>query len=80
MSKSTTKLFEDSLALNEVERASLAALIIESLEPKDSDADAEWQREIERRILELDSGSVEPIPWESVQRRLRRKLSASNSG
>ena len=67
MNNLSKKLFEDSLALDEAERASLAALLLESLEPIDSDAEAKWQKEIERRLSELDSGEVQTIPWESVR-------------
>ena len=68
------KLLEEALELNEADRASLAALILESLEPSDPDVEATWQKETERRLSELDSGSVQPIPWESVRARLSGKL------
>ena len=76
MNNSSKKLYEDSLALDEAERASLAALLLESLEPIDSDAEASWQKEIERRLSELDSVEVQTIPWESVRAKLSGKLKA----
>lgn len=76
MNNLSKKPYEDSLALDEAERASLAALLLESLEPTDSDAEAKWQKEIERRLSELDSGGVQTIPWESVRAKLSGKLKA----
>jgi putative addiction module component (TIGR02574 family) len=76
MNKLSKKLYEDSLSLDEAERTSLAAHLLESLEPTDSDAEAKWQKEIERRLSELDSGEVQTIPWESVRAKLSGKLKA----
>jgi len=32
--------------------------------------EAAWIKEIERRVHELDSGKVEAVPWEDVEKRL----------
>ena len=37
---------------------------------------AAWSREIERRVREIDEGSVELVDWEEV----RAELSADESG
>jgi len=42
----------------------------------DATAEQEWSREIARRIEELDSGKVKPIPWEEA----RRQISALRNG
>ena len=76
MATSAKELYEKSLALEERERVTLAALILESLEPWDSDAEDAWKSEIERRLSEMDSGKVEPVPWEAVRARLSKKLDA----
>jgi putative addiction module component (TIGR02574 family) len=34
-----------------------------------------WQREIARRIKEMDAGVVKTIPWAEVRRRVASKLS-----
>ncbi len=36
---------------------------------------AAWVTEIERRMVELDSGSVQTIPWEQLRARLYGRLS-----
>ena len=74
MARSARDLFDEAMSLEPQERATLMWLLIEAL-----DADTEegvedaWQVEIERRMAELDSGSVETIPWEEVRARLYRR-------
>lgn len=34
------------------------------------DVEAAWSAEIERRLVEIDSGTVELIPWEDVRSEL----------
>jgi putative addiction module component (TIGR02574 family) len=33
----------------------------------EQDIEAAWSKEIERRLAEIDAGSVELIPWEEVR-------------
>jgi putative addiction module component (TIGR02574 family) len=55
----------------------LAGSLLESLDDTvDSSAEEEWSREIARRIEELDSGKVKPIPWAEA----RRQISALRNG
>ena len=74
MARSARDLFDEAMRLEPQERATLMRLLIEAL-----DADTEegvedaWRVEIERRMAELDSGSVETIPWEDVRVRLYRR-------
>jgi len=64
-------LFCDALELPDNERATLAGLLIESLEgPEDSDVESAWAAEAERRWQEIESGAVETIPWDEVKAKL----------
>jgi len=36
----------------------------------DEDAEAAWANEVNRRVAELDSGTVKTFPWAEVRRRL----------
>ena len=64
-------VFRDATELSEEDRATLAGLLIESLEGEpDPEVEAAWSAEIERRVAELDAGTVKTIPWEEVLRRL----------
>jgi putative addiction module component (TIGR02574 family) len=74
MSTHVTKLFEQASVLTEQERATLAGLLIESLESEiDPDVEEAWRIEIERRVAELDSGTAETVPWEVVRAKLLRR-------
>jgi putative addiction module component (TIGR02574 family) len=65
------KLLEEALKLTPEARAALAASLLESLdEVVDEDAEKAWAAEIARRISELDSGAVTPIPWSEARRRI----------
>jgi putative addiction module component (TIGR02574 family) len=62
------------MRLDPQERATLVRLLLEALDAATDDgADDAWRAEIERRVAELDSGSVETVPWEEVRARLNRR-------
>jgi len=74
MSTHVTELFEKASILSEKDRATLAGLLIESLESEvDPDVEDAWRAEIERRVAELDAGTVETVPWEAVKAELLRR-------
>ncbi|HSV44440.1 MAG TPA: addiction module protein [Ramlibacter sp.] len=57
------------------DRARLAEELLESLqEHSDVEAEAVWDREIERRIAEIESGAVKLIPAEDVHAEARRLI------
>jgi putative addiction module component (TIGR02574 family) len=65
------KLLEEALKLTPEARAALAASLLESLdEGVDEDVEEAWASEIARRINELDSRAVTPIPWSEARRRI----------
>ncbi|HEY3972397.1 MAG TPA: addiction module protein [Candidatus Sulfotelmatobacter sp.] len=77
MTREVSELLEKALALPPEARAALAGSLLESLdETVDASAEEEWGREIAKRIEELDSGKVKPIPWAEV----RRQVSAILNG
>lgn len=66
------------MRLDPEERVALTGLLIESLEPVSEEGVEEaWLAEIERRMAELDSGSVQTIPWEELRSRLNDRPNAS---
>ncbi len=74
--KGSAEILKEALALPTQARAALAESIIDSLDQQtDENAELEWLAEIDRRIKEIDNGSVEMIPWEEAKRRLWTKLS-----
>ncbi len=71
MTRNLEELFREAAQLPERDRATLAGLLIESLEPApELQVEAAWSKEIERRVAEIDAGTVETIPWEEVRAEL----------
>lgn len=65
------QLFEEAVKLPDSDRATLAGLLIETLDPdSESNVEAAWSEEIRRRMDELDAGTVELMSWESVREEL----------
>ena len=74
MKTSTKDLFKQALDLDEKDRATLAGLLIESLEEQpDEDLEATWRAEVKRRVADLESGEVKAVPWEEVKARLLQR-------
>lgn len=71
METSITDIFTQALDLDERDRATLAGLLLESLEAEPDEAlEAAWSAEIERRVAGLESGEVKAVPWEDVKARV----------
>lgn len=70
-------LLIEALALPESERAELAGLLLQSLDPtQDLDVEEAWREEIRKRIASIDDGEAEMIPWTEVRDCLFAKLNA----
>lgn len=71
--KELKEKFREIFDLPEHARATLAGLLLESLEPPpDPDVEEAWMLEAERRWKEIESGEVKTIPWEEVRAKLFR--------
>ena len=74
MARDLKKLFREAFDLPESDRATLAGLLIESLEDApDPDVEEAWAVVAERRWREIESGNVQTIPWEEVRAKLFRR-------
>lgn len=62
----TKELIEKVASLPVEERAMVADSILRSLNPPESDIDRKWAQVAQRRLAELRSGRVKPIPGEEV--------------
>jgi putative addiction module component (TIGR02574 family) len=72
---SKRKVLEAALALPLDERADLAREIIASLDgPQDEGAGEAWTAEIQKRVRELENGSVELVNWPEAEKRVRERL------
>ena len=73
MAISLEEVFRKGLGLDVSDRTELVGLLIDSLDPEtEQGAEAAWLQEIDRRARELDSGTVQTIPWEIARERLSR--------
>jgi putative addiction module component (TIGR02574 family) len=71
MTQDVSELLKRALALPAEARAALAGSLLESLDDAvDAAAEGEWSQEIARRMQELDSGKVKPIPWADARRQV----------
>jgi putative addiction module component (TIGR02574 family) len=72
-----SEVLEKALALSTEDRGLIIDRLIESLdnEPAEEGVEAAWSEEIKRRVEDIESGRVEMIPGEEVQRRLSARLS-----
>ncbi len=65
----------EALALCEAERAELAHDLIQSLDaPRDNGVEDAWEREISRRIGEIDAGQTELFERTEFRERIHAKL------
>ncbi|MCB0324720.1 MAG: addiction module protein [Bdellovibrionales bacterium] len=73
MSTDLEKLYQNLLTLSDKDRAEMAASLIDSLDSvRDADVEAAWENEIERRLLEIDQGTVKMISWPDARRMILR--------
>jgi putative addiction module component (TIGR02574 family) len=74
VSRDLKDVFREAFELPEDQRATLAGLLIESLElPPEPDVEEAWAEEAKRRWQEIEAGSVPTIPWEEVRAKLFRR-------
>ena len=75
MADPASKLEAKVLKLPPEQRARLAQRLISSLDQaSDPESEEFWIREAERRLEDLESGSVEPVPAERVLEKARSSL------
>jgi putative addiction module component (TIGR02574 family) len=71
MTKEVSDLLQKALALPAEARAALAGSLLDSLDDSvDPTAEEAWRLEIARRVEDLDSGKVKPLPWAEARRQI----------
>jgi putative addiction module component (TIGR02574 family) len=71
MTREANELLKKALTLPVAERAELASSLIEGLDgAKDESVQVASDKEIVRRMAELDSGKVKPVSLDQARRRL----------
>ncbi len=72
----TKELIAEAVSLPVEERAIVADSILRSLNAPESDIDRKWVAVAQRRLGELRSGQVKPIPGEQVFARVWKRFRA----
>ena len=70
----TKELIAEAVSLPVEERAMVADSILRSLNAPESDIDRKWIAVAQRRLAELRSGKVKPIPGEQVFARIWKRF------
>ncbi len=75
MRREPSDILKEALALPVEARAKIANSLLESLDGEvDPGAYEEWEREIQRRIVEVEAGTAKTIPWSEARARLMSHL------
>lgn len=81
MSRDPAETLKAALELRTDHRAALADSLRASPDREiDQGAEAAWRLEVHRRVRELDSQVIAPVPWAEVRSRLIATLQAEHSG
>lgn len=71
MNADVNRILKEALQLPPEARGALADQLLDSLDDSvDPRAEEEWDREIAKRVADLDAGRVKTVPWAEVRRRL----------
>lgn len=71
---STAEIIHDAESLPVEERTVIVDSLLRSLNPPDPEIDRKWAAVATRRLAELRSGRVKPIPGEEVFAKIRRRF------
>lgn len=75
MNRTVPELFDAALALDEDDRATLVAKLVESLDGElDTDAEAAWAAEIERRLAKIEAGQAKWLSKDEAIARMHRTV------
>jgi putative addiction module component (TIGR02574 family) len=76
MTAPNNRIVEDVLSLPTDQRLALVNRILESLNvPTQPEIEELWAQEAEKRVAQVESGQVKPVPGEEVFRKIRERLS-----
>jgi putative addiction module component (TIGR02574 family) len=70
----TKEIIEEVASLPVEERARVADSILRTLNPPEDAIDRKWVQVAQRRLAELRSGQVKPVPGEQVFAKVRKRF------
>lgn len=71
---STAEIIREAESLPVEERAAVVDSLLRSLNPPDPEVDRQWAAVAKRRLQELRSGKVQPVPGEEVLKKIRQRF------
>jgi putative addiction module component (TIGR02574 family) len=71
---STAEIIHEAESLPIEERTVVVNSLLRSLNPPDPEVDRQWGAVAKRRLAELRSGCVKPVPGEEVFARIRQRF------
>jgi putative addiction module component (TIGR02574 family) len=75
MKREPSDILKEALELSPEARASIADSLLESLDQEvEAGASEEWEREIQKRIAEVEAGTVKTISWSDAREHLKSRL------
>ena len=75
MARAVAEIERDIRALTDHDRSQLIRSIISTMDgPDELDVDAEWLKESNRRLAEIDSGAAKTYPMKDVFKQARSRL------
>jgi len=70
MSPEVSDLLKRALSLPVDERAALANTLLDSLDRADDSVQEAWDKEVARRMKDLEAGRAVTVPWEELHQKL----------
>lgn len=67
-------LIDEANALPVDERAQVVESLLKCLNPTETDIDVKWAEVAEKRLAEMESGTIEAVPGEEVFKKIRSRL------
>jgi putative addiction module component (TIGR02574 family) len=73
MNQKSEAIISDAMLMPDEDRAMIAERLIASLDHEfEKDTEIAWQKELQKRVDDINSGKVNCIPWEQVRARLQK--------
>ncbi len=77
MTTDALDLLNQALGLSDSDRAEIAARLLESLDgPVEQGVEEAWNREIARRLAQIDAGEVELVSWDLATEKIFGSMDA----
>ena len=74
MSPEVSDLLKRALSLPPEERTALANTLLDSIEPAQDSVEEAWDKEVARRMKDLEAGRAVTVPWEELRLQLLATL------